>query len=67
MINITINQQPCVCNANLLLKEILAEQSNLPAFFAVVVNNNFIPKVAYSQIMINDGDVIQFVTPMQGG
>ncbi len=34
---------------------------------AVAVNQNFVPRSQYAQTLINDGDYIELLTPMQGG
>ncbi|MBG08703.1 MAG: thiamine biosynthesis protein ThiS [Halobacteriovoraceae bacterium] len=36
-------------------------------YFAVAINNNFIPKHQYENQKIKEGDVIEIVTPHPGG
>ncbi len=36
-------------------------------FFAVAINNQFIPKSAYAETFLKENDQIEIVVPMQGG
>ncbi len=39
----------------------------LNAYFAVAINRQFVPRNQYDAIVIQTNDVIDIVTPMQGG
>lgn len=49
------------------LAEALAELSWGEARVATAVNGTFVPKMARAQTLLNDGDQIEVLAPMQGG
>lgn len=49
------------------LAELLEQQTQFQAPYAVAVNTNFVPKSAYTTTTIHADDKIDIVSPMQGG
>lgn len=45
----------------------LQDQGYNGKLVAVAMNGEFLPKSTYASTMINDGDKIEIVAPMQGG
>lgn len=66
MISITVNKQPQQYPANISL-EMLMQQLNLAQGHAVAINQTFIPRTAHASTVLQDGDQIDILTPMQGG
>lgn len=59
-------------DAEMLIKEQsslqqVVESQNKPDHYAVAVNRRFIPRANYAATHLQDGDVIEIITPMQGG
>jgi len=67
MINIQLNEKKLQINPQTALSLLLEEHGYVTSGFAVAINNNFVPKIEYSKIFLNDGDIVQIVAPMQGG
>ena len=49
------------------LSELLAQMEDLPQNFAVAVNEAFVPREAYADTQLNEGDDVELLVPMQGG
>ncbi len=49
------------------IDDLLLSQGYKGKTVAVAVNNNFVPRSLYDTHIINDGDCIEVVAPMQGG
>lgn len=68
---ITINGQqkdmPKDFEAPLNLYDVLEQEQVIGMMIAVAQNGNFVPKSAYETTLINDGDALEIVAPMQGG
>ena len=49
------------------LGELLARRADLPENFAVAINETFVPRAAYDDTPVAEGDQVELVVPMQGG
>ena len=49
------------------LDELLEQMQDLPENFAVAINENFVPRIAYSGTKVEAGDDVELLVPMQGG
>jgi thiamine biosynthesis protein ThiS len=52
-------------NSSLLIA--LQKQAYHEHHFAIMLNQNFIPRPLYESTFLNDGDIIKIIRPMQGG
>ena len=64
---ITINGEQKTCEAPLNIEDCLAQNGYTDMTVAVAHNGTFVPKGQYGQTVIEDGDDIEIVAPMQGG
>ena len=65
---IFINGDKAKLNKNTTLEKFLKKNfSNLSSSYAVALNNEFVPRSSYQDIIINDGDKIEVVTAQPGG
>ncbi len=65
---ILINGDKTKLNKNTSLEKFLKKNfSNLSSSYAVALNNEFVPRSSYQDIIINDGDKIEVVTAQPGG
>lgn len=67
MISIQLNGEARDISQTQNLTLVLQELSDLPDNFAIAVNEAFVPQSAYGDTMINAGDRIELLVPMQGG
>jgi len=67
MIKIILNGELLELNSVLSLSDFLKTQQNCTQTFAVAINEEFIARQRYAEIMLNDGDSVEIVAPMQGG
>ena len=67
MISIQLNEQTLETSENISLAEFLNQQNNMPTCFAIVINQQFIPKSLYQNTILKPSDQIELITPMQGG
>ncbi|KTC78358.1 sulfur carrier protein ThiS [Legionella brunensis] len=49
------------------LHDLLMQNNHIGQHFAVAINNQFIPRTAYSTTTLYPGDRIDIIVPMQGG
>ncbi|PCK09129.1 MAG: thiamine biosynthesis protein ThiS [Alteromonadaceae bacterium] len=64
--NVLLNAQSTPIDSERVLQKFLDKHAgNGP--FAVAINEQFIPKTDYTNTLLNDGDRIDVVSPMQGG
>ena len=49
------------------VQQFLGSLQDLPESFAIAVNEAFVPRSAYADTTINEGDRVELVVPMQGG
>ena len=64
--NVLINQEARELPANATLADALRVWEP-PAVFAAAVNLQFVPRTAYAQHQLNDGDRIEIIAPITGG
>lgn len=64
---IYVNEKQYPFNKPQCLDEFLKTHSPCAAHFAIAVNEQFIPRSAYPLTMLNAGDRLHFIVPMQGG
>lgn len=67
MIKIIFNSNELTFTETVTLKEVLETKGFHDGYFAIAINRQFIPRSAYANTSLNDGDQIDVVTPMQGG
>jgi sulfur carrier protein len=67
VIHILINDKPMAIKKDSALLNILKQEGYGNACFAVAINRNFIPQSKYQEIILNEGDHVEIVAPMQGG
>lgn len=67
MIKIQLNANEMTITETQTLQELLDTHGFHTGVFAIAINRQFIPRSAYANINLNDGDQIDVVTPMQGG
>ena len=53
--------------APLNLYDVLEQEELIGMMIAVAQNGTFVPKSQYDTTLINEGDAIEIVAPMQGG
>lgn len=64
--NITINGQKITAAAR-NIADALNENGYAGKIVAVARNGEFVPRTAYADTALNDGDALDIVAPMQGG
>lgn len=64
--NITINGECHIIELK-TLSEVIGTFVDLDTPFAIAVNEAFVAKSNYPDILLNDGDSIEVLSPMQGG
>ena len=67
MINIKFNNETIPVRQNDSLLSILDERGFNQAYYAVALNRGFIPRTLYEKTILKDGDIIEVISPMQGG
>ena len=67
MINVILNHEKITLERNQSLVEVLKQFGFTSAYFAVAINQCFVPRAKYTTTLLNEGDVIDIVSPMQGG
>lgn len=65
--NVTINGVPKTYPAPLSVQDALKQEGYADLKVAVARNGAFLPRGAYANTNIEDGDEIEIVAPMQGG
>ena len=66
MIDVIVNgKKQTISETN--LSAFLSDRENDNTKFAVAVNEEFIPKCNYEQVVLKSGDRVELVVPMQGG
>ena len=51
----------------MIILTINGEPHNLPESYAIAVNTAFVPRSAYADTTIDEGDQVELLVPMQGG
>lgn len=72
MVNIRVNDEPTQLPHTLPLSEFLAARpkddgDNQDQAFAVALNGEFVPRTQYAEVILNEGDALDIVTPVGGG
>jgi len=67
MINVLLNGESNRLNKPETLDIALTEWDYLDGCYAVAVNETFVPRSQYHQQLINEGDRIDVVSPLEGG
>jgi sulfur carrier protein len=67
MITIYINDEACKVKKTQTLHELLQQKNQLDLHFAVAINNQHIPRIAYHTTVLKAGDRVAIIVPMQGG
>ena len=67
MIKVSINGQIQSIDLNITLKQLLVNLNYTTNSFAVAINTTFVPLDKYNTTIINDGDTIDILAPVQGG
>ena len=63
--NITINGELLNVNSKALVEVLQSFGAAAP--FAVAVNSEFIPQSRHSNYVLNEGDSVELLSPIQGG
>ncbi len=64
---ITVNNETIECASSQMLSELLNRLGYKVSSFAVALNDTFVPRSAYDQTSVQEGDRLEIVAPMQGG
>ena len=67
MLNISINGNNSEIEKAVSLLKIIEQYKTGNGPVAVAVNGEFVPRSQYSTLTINDGDLIDIVSPVGGG
>lgn len=64
--NILLNDKSLQIFSSSLL-ELLNKRTTRKQSYAVAVNDEFVPRSEYQTIVLNEGDRVELLIPMQGG
>lgn len=64
---IYINDQPLSLESSCTLQEMLEQENSIAAHIAIAINNRFIPRSMFASTILQEGDRMDLITPMQGG
>jgi sulfur carrier protein len=67
MIKITLNGQATTLPLSCPLETALTISGYTEGHFAVAVNKTFIPKSRHAHTLLQEGDQVEILAPMQGG
>lgn len=67
MIKISVNGELKEVEENLNIQELIKALNYTTPGFAVAVNTTFVAIDSYEKCIINDGDTIDILAPVQGG
>lgn len=67
MITVLLNGESKAIEPSSLLSDAIQKWQLGDTSFAVAVNKNFVPKTAYADTQLAEGDQIELLMPMQGG
>lgn len=67
MITIRINEKVCILERGHALSDALKQEGLEHPHFAVALNKQFVPRISYEITILQEGDCVDVVTPMQGG
>lgn len=67
MISILFNGESKTLQNELPLSQAIESLELAGNSFAIAINENFIPKSNYNSTILQDGDQVELLVPMQGG
>ena len=67
MVSIYLNDAVQQIEPTQSLQELLIQNNYIDQHFAVAINNQLIPRMAYNTTLLNSGDRVDIIVPMQGG
>ena len=67
MIKVSVNGEIREVDKNLNIKQLIEALNYKQKGFAIAVNTTFVSIKAYGETIINDGDTIDILAPVQGG
>ena len=67
MISIFLNDVMQQIESTQSLQELLIQSNYIEQHFAVAINNQLLPRMAYNTTLLNPGDRVDIIVPMQGG
>lgn len=67
MLNIQFNGEPQTVEAMTTVAQLLADNALSEGRFIVVVNDELVVQADYTETSINEGDVIDIMSPISGG
>ena len=67
MIKVSVNGEVKELDENLNIKQLIEALNYKQKGFAIAVNTTFVSIKAYEETIINDGDTIDILAPVQGG
>ena len=67
MIKVSVNGEIKKIEENLNVSELITALNYKTQGFAVAINTTFVSIKAYDKTIINDGDTIDILAPVQGG
>ncbi len=67
MLKLFLNGEPISIEAPISIQHFIVEKKYSANAFAVAVNETFIPRRQYGDILLNEHDRIEIVSAMQGG
>lgn len=67
MITVQLNGISCTIEKNCTLINLLAQHGYTTGHYAVMLNKFFVPSINHKNTFLSENDVIETMTPMQGG
>jgi len=67
MVSIYLNDAVQQIEPTQSLQELLIQNNYIDQHFAVAINNQLIRRMAYNKTLLNPGDRVDIIVPMQGG
>lgn len=67
MLTIYLNDQAHTWPQPITLADFLTQHGYDHGHFAVALNRQFLPRVQHSHTLLQSGDTVDIITPMQGG
>ena len=67
MIRIYLNDEVQQIESTQSLHDLLMKNNHVEQHFAVAINNQLIPRMAYRTTILNPDDRVDIIVPMQGG
>ncbi len=65
--DITLNGEPCQLPDHFTIRDLMRKQFNDPAYVAVAVNQQVIPRSQHPEITLQPGDRVEIVQAVGGG